>query len=267
MGGCPLGGGVASRSDAGGESVCRRSTIRTPIHHRSRRSRDIRSPRWRSGAGTDCRGRCSNQQWRSGREGGRALEDAELVERARTGDAHAYELLVGRYQKLAFRVAYLTLGGAAEAEDCTQEAFVRAYYALPRFRPAAPFRPWLLQIVANEARNRRRSIGRRDHLALRLAATSPLDEATPSPEGAVLAGEDRATLISALDALRADDRRVLSYRYFLDLSEEETAAALGCARGTVKSRLSRALGRLRALLLPAPGTAPAAEADDRRRRR
>jgi RNA polymerase sigma-70 factor (ECF subfamily) len=180
--------------------------------------------------------------------GGRPLEDAELVERARKGDAAAYEILVGRYQELAFRTAYLIAGGAAEAEDAAQEGFVKAYYALPRFRTGAPFRPWLLQIVANEARNRRRAAGRRENLALRVADDRPLGDAAPSPEGAALAAEERAALLAALDTLRAEDRQVLAYRYFLDLSEAEMAHALGCARGTVKSRLSRALGRLRALL-------------------
>jgi RNA polymerase sigma factor (sigma-70 family) len=185
--------------------------------------------------------------------GGRPLDEAELVERARTGDAASYELLVGRYQELAFRAAYLIAGGTAEAEDAAQEAFVKAYYALPRFRAGAPFRPWLLQIVANEARNRRRAAGRREHLALRAADDRPLDDAAPSPEGAALAAEERATLLAALETLRAEDRQVLAYRYFLDLSEAEMANALGCARGTVKSRLSRALGRLRALLTAGQG--------------
>ena len=185
-----------------------------------------------------------------GTVGGRPLEDAEFVERARRGDAAAYEQLVRRYQELAFRTAYLITGGAAEAEDAAQEAFVKAYYALPRFRAEAPFRPWLLQIVANEARNRRRAAGRREHLALRAVDDRPRGDAAPSPEGAALAAEERGALLAALGTLRAEDRRVLAYRYFLDLSEVEMAAALGCARGTVKSRLSRALGRLRALLAP-----------------
>ena len=164
------------------------------------------------------------------------------------GDAAAYEILVGRYQELAFRTAYLVAGGAAEAEDAAQEAFVKAYYALPRFRAGAPFRPWLLQIVANEARNRRRAAGRREHLALRAVDDRSLDDAAPSPEGAALEAEERATLLAALETLRSEDRQILAYRYFLELSETEMAHTLGCARGTVKSRLSRALGRLRALL-------------------
>jgi RNA polymerase sigma-70 factor (ECF subfamily) len=180
---------------------------------------------------------------------GRPLEDAELVERAGQGDVSAYEELVRRHQGVAVRVAYLAGGSAAEAEDAAQEAFVKAYRALPRFRAGAAFRPWLLAIVANEARNRRRAAGRRDRLAARMAAVEgedrPQGDAAPSPEEAVLAGEDREALMRALSTMRAEDRLVIACRYFLELPEAETAAALGWPRGTVKSRLSRALGRLR----------------------
>jgi RNA polymerase sigma factor (sigma-70 family) len=176
---------------------------------------------------------------------GRPPEEAELVERARRGDADAYEQIVQAHQTLAFRTAYLVLGDAGEAEDAAQEGFVKAFRALARFRRGAPFRPWLLQIVANEARNRRRSSGRRARLELRVAAESPSGGAAPSPEGALLAAERRASLLAALGELREEERLVIGLRYFLDLSEGETAAALGVRPGTVKSRLSRALARLR----------------------
>jgi RNA polymerase sigma-70 factor (ECF subfamily) len=159
----------------------------------------------------------------------------------------AYEELVRRYQDVAVRTAHVISPGG-DAEDAAQEAFVKAYAALSRFRTGAPFRPWLLQIVANEARNRRRSAGRRAGLALRAAGDRPSDDAAPSPESAVLATERRALLITAINALRDDDREVIGARYFLELSESETAEALGIPRGTVKSRLSRALDRLRAQL-------------------
>ena len=86
--------------------------------------------------------------------------EAALVARARAGDADAWEALVGGYQAPVFRLAYLILGDAADAEDVAQEAFVRAYLALARFDAARPLRPWLLSITANLARNRRRSLGR-----------------------------------------------------------------------------------------------------------
>jgi RNA polymerase sigma factor (sigma-70 family) len=175
----------------------------------------------------------------------RPQAESELVERARRGDDRAYEELVRAHQGIAFRTAYLVTGSAAEAEDAAQEGFIKAHRALGRFRPGAPFRPWLLQIVANEARNRRRSTGRRAGLALRAAAEDPSGGAAPSPEGALLASEESATLLEAVNGLREEHRLVIACRYFLDLSEEETAAALGWRRGTVKSRLSRALDSLR----------------------
>ncbi len=148
------------------------------------------------------------------------------------------------YESLAFRAAFVITGDAAEAEDAAQDAFVKAYRSLKRFRPGAPFRPWLMTIVANEARNRRKAAGRRASLALR--AADEMEKEDPiSPEASVVAEERRSELMKELEGLREEDRVVISCRYFLGLSEAETAAALGCAKGTVKSRTSRALGRLR----------------------
>ena len=180
---------------------------------------------------------------------GRPLEEHELVERARGGDAGAYAALVRGHQEIAFRTAYLITGNAADAEDAAQEGFVKAHRALGRFRPGEPLRPWLLTIVANEARNRRRAAGRRTALTLRAAGEEHHPGgAAPSPEAALLAGERRAALLAALGRLRDDDRLVIGCRYLLELSEAETAAALGVPQGTVKSRLSRSLARLRAEL-------------------
>ena len=176
---------------------------------------------------------------------GRPLDEQELVEQARGGDARAYEVLVRNYQDLAFRTAYVIAGGSADAEDAAQEGFVKAWYALPRFRAGAPFRPWLLAIVANEARNRRRSGRRQDDLALRVAEDRPSGDAAPSPEAAALATEQRGLLLAAVGRLAEADRQVIACRYFLELGEEETARVLACRRGTVKSRTSRALARLR----------------------
>ena len=164
----------------------------------------------------------------------------------------AYEELVRRYQDVAVRTAHL-ISPDGDAEDAVQDAFVKAYAALARFRPDAPFRPWILRIVANEARNRRRSAGRRTGLALRAAEDRRPGDAAPSPESAVLAGETRAALLHAIEALRDEDREIIGARYFLELNEAETAEALGLPRGTVKSRLSRALGRLREQLATLDG--------------
>ena len=151
------------------------------------------------------------------------------------------------HQGIAIRTAFVVAGNFSDAEEAAQDAFLKAYRALWRFRPGAPFRPWLLRIVANEARNRRRSAGRRAALALR-AAQEPSGEAAPSPEAALLGTERREELVAALNRLDTRDREALACRYILDLSEAETAAALGVRPGTVKSRLSRALERLRAEL-------------------
>jgi RNA polymerase sigma factor (sigma-70 family) len=175
----------------------------------------------------------------------RPLDEAGLVERARRGDLDAWETLVRTHQGIAFRTAYLLAGNAADAEEAAQDGFVKAYRALGRFRRGAPLRPWLLRIVANEARNRRRSASRRERLALRAAAEDRPGDAVPSPEAALLARESHERLLAAVEALPEEHRDAVACRYLLELSEEETAAALGIRRGTVKSRLARALARLR----------------------
>ena len=119
---------------------------------------------------------------------------------------------------------------------------MKAWRALGRFRQGAPFRPWLLAIVANEARNRRRAAGRREALALRAAAERrPSDGAASPPEAAVLRAERRDVLLAALERLSDDDRAVLGCRHLLGLGEEETAAALGLSpRNREVAHLARA---------------------------
>jgi len=181
---------------------------------------------------------------------GQIADEGDLVLHASRGDDVAFEELVRRYQELAFRTAYLITGDASQAEDAAQTGFIKAYRALGRFRVGAPFRPWLLTIVANEARNQRGSAAHRARfsLALSLGAESLLTDPTESPEALAIAGERRESLIAALATLREEDRTILTFRYALDLTEADMAGALGVARGTVKSRLSRALGRLRLAL-------------------
>ena len=175
----------------------------------------------------------------------RPLDDPQLCERARRGDAGAYEELVRRHQPIAFRTALVLAGSAADAEEAAQDAFVKAWRALPRFRAGAAFRPWLLAIVANEARTRRRAAGRREGWTARLAAAEPARPAEDGVLATVLVHERAAELQAALAGLDERDRAVLALRFLLDLSERETAAVLRCRPGTVKSRVSRALGRLR----------------------
>jgi RNA polymerase sigma factor (sigma-70 family) len=169
------------------------------------------------------------------------------VEQAKAGDLDAFERLVVLHQRAALQVAYVIAG--PDAEDAAQEGFVKAFRALGRFRSGSPFRPWLLRIVANEARNHRRSAARRAGLALRLAERPPGGEAVErSPEEAVLGALSRADLVRAVSGLPERDRLTLAYRFFVGLSEAEMATAMACRPGTVKSRLARALSRLRQAL-------------------
>jgi len=179
---------------------------------------------------------------------GRPADEVELLARAQRGDQRAFEEIVQRYQQVAFRVAYVITGSAAEAEDAAQEGMFKAFRALHTFRTGAEPRPWLLQIVANEARNRSRSAGRRQQLQLRLTEDFRPGDAAPSPEAAALAADEKRRLLALVNGLSDDDRLVITSRYLLELSGEETAAVLGIPEGTVKSRLSRALDRLRALV-------------------
>jgi RNA polymerase sigma-70 factor (ECF subfamily) len=176
-------------------------------------------------------------------------DESELVGRARRGEVTAYEELVRRYQGIAHRTAYLITGEAAEAEDAAQAGFVKAYGALGRFDLSRPFRPWLLRIVTNEARNLRRSAARR--AALELAAAREPERVAPGPEAEAAVRERREALLAAVNGLGEGDREVIAMRYFLELSEAEMADVLGVAAGTVKSRLSRALGRLRGRVVAA----------------
>jgi RNA polymerase sigma factor (sigma-70 family) len=176
--------------------------------------------------------------------GDRPLDEEDLVRRARGGDTDAFGALVTMHQQAAFRVAYLLAGDAGDAEDAAQEGFVRAWRALDRFREGEPFRPWLLAIVGNEARNRRRGRIRREGVAARVRAVVH-GAADDGADLAVVLAEARAEVRAALAALAPGERAVVACRYLLDLSEAETAAALGIPAGTVKSRLHRGLGRLR----------------------
>ena len=182
---------------------------------------------------------------RDGVDPTQASED-RLVERVKRGDVDAYAAIVTRYQGLAQRTAFVILRDADAAQDAAQEAFVKAYRAIGRFREGAPLRPWLLRIVANEAINRAQASSR--HRTLELAAAGGVPDPAPSPEARALALERREVLLRAINGMREDDRLVIAYRYFFDLTEAEMAEALGIARGTVKSRLSRALARLRELV-------------------
>ena len=176
----------------------------------------------------------------------RPLDDRALISRAKSGDADAFESLIRAHQGLGLRVAYLIVRDAQEAEDALQEAVFKTHRAIGRVREDAEFRPWFLRIVRNEALNKRRSAGRRIGLALRSMSVS--GDAVPSPETILLDTESRHQLLGALLQLPREVREVIECRYLLELSERETAEVLRVAPGTVKSRTSRGLERLRTLM-------------------
>ena len=171
-----------------------------------------------------------------------STDDADLVGRVRAGDTDAYAVLVRRHAPVAVRTAAL-LGAGSEAEDVVQEAFVKAYRSLVTFRTDRPFRPWLLRIVANETRNAHRSAVRRAGREARDARRSSIELLDPSAE--VVDREEKAQLLAAVGRLPDKLGHVVACRYLLELDEAATAVVLGVPRGTVKSRLSRGLARLR----------------------
>jgi len=170
------------------------------------------------------------------------VTEDQLIREARAGDGDAWEALTRQHQEPVFRLAYLLLGDPDDAQDVTQEAFVRAYYQLNRFRDGLPLRPWLMRIASRLAHNRHRSV-RRYLQALARLAREPQDDR----EG--LHASSRADeLWRAVRRLSPAFQEVIYMRYFLELSEEETAAALDVPAGTVKSRLHRALQQLRKVI-------------------
>jgi RNA polymerase sigma-70 factor (ECF subfamily) len=168
--------------------------------------------------------------------------DSELIRLAQQGDTGAYGQLVQRHQEPVFRLAYLICGDPDDAEDIAQESFIAAYHALSRFDSERPLRPWLLRITANTARNKRRSVGRYLNV-LRRWANEWASEADAEAQASETLEAD--ALLAAVRRLSEADQTIIYLRYYLELSVAETAQALDIEAGTVKSRLSRALGRLR----------------------
>jgi RNA polymerase sigma factor (sigma-70 family) len=168
--------------------------------------------------------------------------DADLVTKALAGEASAFAHLVRRHAPIAKRMAVLW-GAGPDADDVVQDAFVKAYSALARFRVSEGFRAWLLSIVHNETRNLHRSRGRR---AAREFLAGPAEELwILDPEEEAVSTDRRDRLLASVRRLPVELRDVVSCRYLLELSEAETAIALNVPAGTVKSRLHRALEGLR----------------------
>lgn len=179
-----------------------------------------------------------------------ASEEAQQILAARAGDPVAFASLVRRHQEIAFRVAYLLLHDAHAAEDIAQDAFLRAHRALDTFRVGEPFRPWLLRIVSNLAKNELRARARRARLRDRVMRWSPTHH--EHVESTVVGDDERVSRAVAVRRLLDDapeaDREVLLMRHVAGLSEAEMAEVLDCAPGTVKSRLSRARARLKLVI-------------------
>lgn len=179
---------------------------------------------------------------------GAQLTEADLARRARRGEADAWEAIVGLHREAVFRYAYLQVGDPSEAEDVAQEAFVRAYRSFDRFDSGRPMRPWLLRIARNVARNRWRSWTRRVRAIERWTKETEWEVADLPAHTAGDLSYAAETLRQTLEGMREEDRQVIYLRIHLGLSVEEAGEILEIPPGTVKSRLSRALGRLRETL-------------------
>lgn len=172
------------------------------------------------------------------------MTEAKQIRLARQGDQAAWEALMRAHQEPVFRLAYLLMGDPDEAEDIAQETFLRAYKSLKRFDTEHPLRPWLLRIASNLAHNRHRSLGRYLSALTRFAEQDPemIESTTTKPE------DDEQTLWQAVKKMTMPFQEVIYLRYFLEMSENEMADTLEVPAGTIKSRLHRALSKLRRII-------------------
>jgi len=173
------------------------------------------------------------------------LDEATLIRHAANGDASAWEPLVLSHQQAVFRLAYLLLGDPDDAEDIAQETFLRAWKHLKSFDTTRPVRPWLLSIAAHLASNRRRSAGRYVAALIRAFRSEPNSSNIEEKNDQHIEAHD---LWHAVQHLNQKDQQIIYLRFFLNLSVAETAQVLQVAEGTVKSRLSRALDKLRSII-------------------
>ena len=169
-----------------------------------------------------------------------ALKDVELVELVLAGEQDAFEMLVERYKDAVQNLAYRMLGNPTEAEDVTQEVFVRAYTQLATYKPAHKFSTWLLSIASHLAIDQLR---RRRFLALPLEDVPFLEwmaDLGIGPEQSALQGEQQDEIQAYLQRLPSKYRAVIVLRYWYDLSYEEISTALNLTPALVKARLHRA---------------------------
>ena len=167
----------------------------------------------------------------------------EIVTAAARGDRHAFATLVEIESMTAYRVAYGVLGSHAEAEDAVQDAFIRAWRDLPTLRDPARWSAWFRRLVVRSAIDRARRARRQTTVRLDPALDGAFDPPGPDALGPIETSDE---LLRALAALSVDDRAMIALRFGADLEVPDVAAALGIPLGTAKSRLSRAVARLRA---------------------
>ena len=187
--------------------------------------------------------------------------DQQLVERAQQGDKRAFEMLVVKYQRKLGRLLSRMVRDPGEVEDVTQEAFIKAYRALPNFRGESAFYTWLYRIAINTAKNYLVALGRRaptstefDHEEAETFEEAEGLRNDSTPEGELLGKEIANTVNKAMDALPDDLRTAITLREIEGLSYEEIASVMNCPIGTVRSRIFRAREAIAAELRPLLGT-------------
>ncbi len=187
--------------------------------------------------------------------------DQQLVERAQRGDKHAFELLVVKYQRRLGRLISRFVRDAAEAEDVTQEAFIKAYRALPAFRGDSAFYTWLYRIGINTAKNYLVSLGRRAPTSTQFDVEESEDfegmdalQDVNTPENVLMSKQVVNVVNATLQKLPEDLRTALTLREIEGLSYEEIAEIMSCPIGTVRSRIFRARETVAANLRPLLGT-------------
>lgn len=187
--------------------------------------------------------------------------DQQLVERAQQGDKHAFELLVAKYQRKLARLLSRLIRDPAEIEDVSQEAFIKAYRALPSFRGDSAFYTWLYRIGINTAKNFLVSQGRRaptttDFNAEEAETFEDADQLRDinTPENELMSKQVAATVNKAMEALPEELRTALTLREIEGMSYEDIATLMDCPIGTVRSRIFRAREAVAERLRPMLGT-------------